>query len=288
MRHQQFSQASDKMRDSTTRSWANVVVIGLFLIICTIRSDAAQTNVYARKKDKKKSCKEGSKHPECANVEITFESEKIYLGNVSVIPMEDIDALFEIQKDWLETYFREQDRRLRGLQSNDRRRDSRDITTQFEFVRQNSTIGPDGKPTNEVTYNQNIGFGPSSRRHLHRYHHRRDRRSRRRYLVEINVDNPSEVYQVSTRPYRDPEALNELTGTLRENVDSLSSMEGIYKLFDPVRVQSPLDCGSFCEGSQWPVRVHLPLASSSNNIHTDPNDRQRRLENDQLSNLLQT
>lgn len=268
------------MRDPAL-SWTTTL-LGILLIIYTVCASASDpTNAIARKKDKSKSCKDGdSQHPEqCATKpttqpasaptsslpstddEITFENESIYLANVIVLPMEDIDALFQIQKNWLETYVREQDRRwFRGRRLQNRRRDSRDIITQFEFVRQDTTTGADGKPTNKVTYNQNIGFLPSRRR----------KRRVNRNLEEINLDNPVQVYEVSTRAYRDLEALNELARTLQENVDSLTSMEGIYKLFDPVRVQPPLvGCGSLCEGgSQMPLNN---TTRSDNSTNTNPN-----------------
>ena len=158
-------------------------------------------------------------------VQFTFENETIKFLNVATITEDDVDSLFAIQKEWFENYFREQQGRRwmqqqqqRGLQ--DRRRDSRDITTDFEFVAQNVTnsTDDDGKPNNEVTYNQVIGFGPTT--------------STRR-LVEINIDDIDEVYRVSTSIYQDMDALDTLATELRENVTSFSELESIVKPIGP-------------------------------------------------------
>lgn len=192
-----------------------------------------------------------SSQPSPTPIKITFSNETIKLLNLPVVSLDDIDSFFVVQKEWLEEYFRDQDRRWmqrRGLQ--DRRRDSRDITTEFEFVAQNVTYNEDGKPTNEVTYDQVIGFGPSRRR-----------------LIEINTDDIDEVYQVSTKIYRDREALDDLTTELRENITSFSSLEGIEKFAPP-----SLACGTLCQS--------IPSGGSrqsSSNI--GGNTRQRRLEN---------
>ena len=216
-----------------TKPFATMIFL-LVLIFGVVYTDGKTGN-------ENKSCKEGPKgsticppptpaptvaptaQPTLEDVQFTFENETIKFLNVANVSADDMESLFVIQKEWFETYFREQQDR-RGLQ--DRRRDSRDITTDFEFVAQNVTNSTDdGKPTNEVTYNQVIGFGPNRRR-----------------LVEINIEDIDEVYQVSTSIYRDMEALDNLATELRENVTSFSNLESIVKFAPPT-----LSCGFLCQ-----------------------------------------
>lgn len=162
--------------------------------------------------------------PPPEDIQLSFTGEKIYYVNVKEIPDHDISALFAYKTDWYESYYRKGNRRQ--LQ---RRRDSRDITTQFEFVAQNVTTDGSGTPTNEVTYNQVIGFGPTGRREL----------------VVFDVDDMDEARNVIEKIYRDEDALENFAETLRRCVDSFAKLEVIYKYGPRPKPSSNKSSGSY-------------------------------------------
>lgn len=149
-----------------------------------------------------------SSQPSQEDIQLSFTNETITYVNVLEVPDNDIAELFAIQKGWYEAFYRDKGRRRL-----DRRRDARDITTEFEFVAQTVTTPESGSPTNEVTYNQVIGFLPS----------------RRRRLVEFNVDDTDEVLDVTNRIFRDQNALDDLASLLRKGVQSFSKLESVFK-----------------------------------------------------------
>ena len=201
-----------KSRPATKPS-ATMILL-LVLLLCRVHHAEAKTG------------KQPTLAPTQEPFEYTFPNETIDFVNVENLPDEDVDDLFVRKKDWFEKYYREQVRRwMQRRHLQDRLRDSSDITTEFEFMAQNVTYSMDGIPTNQITYNQVIGFGPGRRR-----------------LIEINIDDINEVYQVATSIYWDAEAVEELAETLREEIPSFSSLETIVKFVPP-----DLVCGRLCQ-----------------------------------------
>lgn len=155
---------------------------------------------------------------------------KMLLVNVGELDTEEVFEWEIAIERWYIKYYHTQNclGQHRRLQ---RRRDSRDISTNIEFVTQQVAYDDDGMPMNEIAYNQRISFTESQDSiNFDGSPDEESMGSRGEVASHEYVGvNPVEIdnltaEEITVLPFRDDKANECLTDRLREKIDAFKNM----------------------------------------------------------------